>query len=195
MTGPSLAAVVYEPGDGPAVDKLLSGLAQELAGRGLRLAGTVQRAAQRPDRCACDMIVTDLATGEDCSISEDRGPMARGCRLDSAVLEAVAGSTIAALEGGADLLIVNKFGKREAEGAGFRSALALALGEGVPALVAVNRAYIEAWRAFAGDFGRELPSEMDAIRAWCETAAPPGTMSSTVDVAPSPQPLEHGEIA
>lgn len=195
MTGPSLAAVVYEPGDGPAVDKLLSGLAQKLAERGLRLAGTVQRAAERPDRCACDMIVTDLATGEAHSISEDRGPMARGCRLDSAVLEAVAGSTIAALEAGADLLIVNKFGKREAEGAGFRSALALALSEGIPALVAVNRAYIEAWRVFAGDFGRELPPEMGAIRAWCETAVQPDAMSSASDDALPPLPLAHGAVA
>ncbi|MEZ5817183.1 MAG: DUF2478 domain-containing protein [Hyphomicrobiaceae bacterium] len=170
MPPPRLAAVLYEPGCGRVVDQLLVGLVRSLAERGLKLAGTIQSAAEREDRCACDMIVTDLATGEARSISEDRGPLATGCRLDSSALEAAAGSTMAALEAGADLLIVNKFGKREAEGGGFRAALAFALGEGIPAVVAVNRSQIEAWRQFAGDLARELPADAADVERWCEEA-------------------------
>ncbi len=163
-----LAAIVYEPGTGNAVDLLLCEAAGRLAGRGIRLAGTVQRSRPRVDRCACDMLVTDLSSGRQTSISEDRGPMARGCRLDTHALETLVAATEAALADGADLLIVNKFGKREAEGAGFRPVIAAALGEGIPVLVAVNRAQIAAWQAFAADFAETLAPTATAIAAWCD---------------------------
>jgi nucleoside-triphosphatase THEP1 len=178
---PAMAAVVYEPGEGRAVDALLSALAVELKGAGLVLAGTVQRAAARADRCACDMIVTDLASGTDRSISEDRGPMARGCRLDTAALEALAGATLSALDRGADLLLVNKFGKREAEGAGFRSALGAAVGAGTPVLVAVNRDFIGAWREFAGGMATELPPDLAAVRRWAAPLLAPTDRLARVD--------------
>jgi hypothetical protein len=125
------------------------------------------------------MIVTDLSSGETSSISEDRGPLATDCRLDSAVLEELAGSTASTLEAGADFLVVNRFGKREAEGGGFRSALAMAITEGIPAVVAVNRSQIEAWRAFAGSLACELPPEARVIETWIRSA-----LGATNDEAP-----------
>lgn len=168
MRPASLAAILYEPGEGQTVDDLLANIAGQLAKQNVRLAGTIQRAAPRPDRCACDMIMIDLGSGDEIPISEDRGPDARGCRLDVRALETLVGSTAAALERGADLLIINKFGKREAEGAGFRQVIAAAASEGIPVLVAVNRDNAPAWRAFAGDLGVELVPEEAALQAWCE---------------------------
>ncbi len=162
----TMAAVVYDAGSGGQVDEILSSLARAYARDGLKLAGIVQRSIERPDRCACDMIATDLASGSDVALSEDRGAMATGCRLDTAQLERLAGDAHAALEHGAEILIVNKFGKQEAAGAGFRSVIADAAGRGVPVLVGVNRAYIEDWRAFAGTMAVEVAANPDAVHQW-----------------------------
>lgn len=163
-----IAAVVYEPGEGETTDRLLWALAERLRADGVALAGTTQRSAERPDRCRCDMIVAELGSGDETRISEDRGAEARGCRLDTAALEHLAGATIQTIERGADMLIVNKFGKREAEGAGMRPAIAEAFAADIPVLVAVNRAGIDAWRSFTGGLSEELRPDAGAIRSWIE---------------------------
>jgi hypothetical protein len=168
-----LLAIVYEAGTGADTDRLLTNLAnrtQEEAG--LRLAGTVQRAFERADRCACDMVVRNLSTNEELKISEDRGTNARGCRLDSRMLEALVGSTEVALGRGVDLVIINKFGKQEALGGGFRHVIATALADGIPTVVAVNLAYLESWRCFAGDLADELPPQMVKIHKWLADRLP-----------------------
>ena len=48
-------------------------------------------------------------------ISQALGPSARGCRLDAAALEVAVGLVSTRLAEGADLLILNKFGKHEAK--------------------------------------------------------------------------------
>lgn len=186
-----LAAVVYEAGSGADTDRLLTAVADTLLDSGLRVAGTVQRAFERADRCACDMIVRDLATGGEVKISEDRGPNARGCRLNPAMLEALVGSTAAALEGGADVLILNKFGKQEAVGAGFRQVIAQALADEVPTLIGVNAAYLDSWRAFAGEFADELPANAGALLSWLGRRLPE-RIAADGDERATGRPFSHG---
>jgi hypothetical protein len=57
-----------------------------------------------------------LPEGAILRISQVLGPQARGCRLVPAALETAVVLVVAGLSCGADLLIVNKFGKHEAEG-------------------------------------------------------------------------------
>ncbi len=168
----TLLAIVYESGTGADTDRLLTRLANGMQEKGLRLAGTVQRAFERADRCACDMVVRDLSTNEELKISEDRGANARGCRLDPRMLEALVGSTGVALERGVDLVIINKFGKQEALGGGFRHVIATALADGIPTIVAVNLAYLDSWRCFAGNLADEMPPQMVEIRNWLADRLP-----------------------
>lgn len=100
-----LGAIVYSAEQSAAADAVLTSVARVLAGAEYRLAGAVQHNPSRPDRCRCDMVLEDLATGELIAISEDRGPEARGCRLNPAALEQLVGAAAASLERGADLLI------------------------------------------------------------------------------------------
>ena len=67
----------------------------------------------------------------------------------------------AALDRSADFLILNKFGKTEAEGGGLRDLIVQAVERGVPVLVAVPYRNLDNWRAFAGDLSREI--HIDAI--------------------------------
>lgn len=167
---PKLAAVVYEAGRGGDGDGVLAEVARALRGSGLRLAGAVQHNRPAPDRCRCDMVLEDLASAVTVEISENRGPEARGCRLNPAALEEIVGLAGTAVEHGAQLLIVNKFGKREAEGRGFRQVIEQAIERGTPVLVAVSAENLAAWAAFADGFDARLPFDAQLITAWCRHA-------------------------
>lgn len=161
-------AYVSLPGRG-ANDRFLADVATRLQARGLRLAGTVQSNVERPDRKKCDMDIIVLPDGPVLRISEDRGDLARGCRLDAGVLEeAVAG--VARSLPGSDLLIVNKFGKQEAEGRGMAPLIAEALEQGIPVLLGVNGLNLSAFQSFAGGFEMALADEPDLVLNWCLTA-------------------------
>src|SRR3546814_7667320 len=78
-----------------------------------------------------------LPDGPVVRISVDRGAEARGCRLDAGAVEQSVLWVAGTLES-AELLVVNKFGKQEAEGKGLSGTIAEALEHGLPVLVVVN---------------------------------------------------------
>lgn len=161
-------AYTMAPGRGDT-DLILLKLATELADRGLRCCGTVQINTERAEAGPCDMDVKVLPDGPVLRISQDLGPSARGCRLDPAALETAVGLVSASLPHGADVLIVNKFGKHEAEGRGFRTAIAEALALGLPVIVGLNALNLAAFQEFCGGLATRLPPESGALRAWvCE---------------------------
>jgi hypothetical protein len=111
-----------------------------------------------------------LPDGPVVRISEDRGDLARGCTLDSGALEQTVWAVQCRLDG-AEVLIVNKFGKREAEGKGKGKGLvpviAEALDRGLPVLIGVNGLNLAAFLAFAGEEVAALPGEPAQIADWC----------------------------
>ena len=151
-------------------------VAQSARRAGLRLAGALQRDEPHPGRRRCDMILTDLASGRRIRISEDRGDLALGCRLDQGALTEAAELVERAIRSAPpDLVILNKFGKAEAEeGGGMREAIAAALEAGVPVLTAVAPAYEPRLRDFAGKLCAVVADEA-TVRRWlrarfCELA-------------------------
>ena len=158
-------AYTRSPGRGDT-DLVLARLASRLTARGLRLVGTVQINTEQAGSGPCDMDVKVLPAGPVIRISQDLGPAARGCRLDPAALETAVGLTEGRLDGGVHALIVNKFGKHEAEGRGFRSTIAEALSRGLPVLVGLNGLNQDAFHAFSGGEAIELPPQVDALENW-----------------------------
>ena len=153
LTSYPIIALLYHVGRD--VDPVMRRVADELSSRGHSLAGFIQRDEGRPDRPRCDMILVDLAGGSSIRISEDRGVSARGCRLDTHELLQAMSMAREAMTARPDLLIVNKFGKSESEGGGFRDLIAEAVEQGVPCLVAVPWRNIDSWRRFAGGLAIE----------------------------------------
>lgn len=177
-----IAAILYKPSDGPSVDLMLSGLAAELKAQNVRLAGTVQW-NQDPAAGPCaDMVMEDLHTGRHISVTENRGALAKGCRLDSRALEDVAGLTCASIGTDTDLVIINKFSKSEAEGRGLRQAIEAAVTSGVPVLVALNATHRAAWDEFTGGCSNWLSPDPQAIRSWCR-----GVLCDPDMTLPAPQ--------
>jgi hypothetical protein len=114
----------------------------------------------------CDVLLEDLATGHRTLLFEERGAGARGCRLDVAALVDASMKVEASLDNNPALLVLNKFGKVEAEGGGMCSLLAKALEYGIPAIIGVPERNLAAWRDFAGEFSAELAVNADQVGTW-----------------------------
>lgn len=153
-----------------AIDALLAQVVSGLETSGLRLAGTVQTNIDRADRALCDMDLRLLPDGPTLRISVDRGAEARGCRLDPEALEDAVLWTERALDR-AEFLVVNKFGKQEAEGRGLATVIAEALSRDMPVLVGVNGLNLPPFLEFSAGLAEALPPDPVAIIEWSRKAS------------------------
>jgi hypothetical protein len=161
-------AYTFAPGRGDT-DLLLYRLSQELAAKSIHCCGTVQintDCAEGP----CDMDVKVLPNGLTLRISQSLGTASKGCRLDPSALEEAVGLVEAHLSQGADLLIINKFGKHEADGRGFRNVIAQAIAQNTPVLVGVNALNLKAFEEFTGGVALQIEPTMPKILSWCQEA-------------------------
>ncbi|WP_171120569.1 MULTISPECIES: DUF2478 domain-containing protein [unclassified Ruegeria] len=149
-----------------ATDRLLSAAAEQLLKTGAQLAGVVQTNTECADSSKCDMDVRVLPAGETIRISQSLGEQSRGCRLDPAALEQAVGYVTSSLADAPQLLVVNKFGKHEADGRGFRPVIAEALALDIPVLVGVNGLNREKFEAFTDGAAEQIAPEVDAIIEW-----------------------------
>ncbi|WP_353475621.1 DUF2478 domain-containing protein (plasmid) [Salipiger sp. H15] len=149
------------------VDVLMREVAERLRAEGVPLAGAVQHNVETGPASKCHMDLQVLSGADVVRISQDLGALSRGCRLDPQGLERVVGLVSAGLQKGAALLLVNKFGKQELGGRGFRPVIGEAISSGVPVLVAVNEGNLDAFLAFAEDLAEALPTDVDAVTDWC----------------------------
>jgi hypothetical protein len=168
-----IAALVYA--DGVYPDQVIGRAIEPLRERGIPLAGAIQREpADRPGHHPCDLLLENLSNGEITAIAEYRGKEARGCRLDVGILTDIAEAVSTSLHADEPrLLVVNKFGKIEADGGGLREAIADALHLGIPVLVGVPMRNLDHWRVFAGSFSVELPADAGVIADWLESQGLP----------------------
>jgi hypothetical protein len=155
-----LAAMVYGPEQDP--DAVLRDFAAALIARGYRVVGMVQ-AGQCADSSLSAVLVH---SGETLLLAQDFDPTAKGCRLDLGRLQSAGERVARAMDGGADLLIVNRFGKRERDGKGLGYLIERALKSDVPVAIAVSGERFSEWIKFAGGMTVKLPCERDALDGW-----------------------------
>ncbi len=164
--------VAYTIGQGKGdTDLLLYNVANELSARGLRTAGTAQINVERQGTCRCDMDIKVLPEGPVIRISQNLGVSSRGCRLDPDALEQAVAMVQRDLFK-AQCLIVNKFGKHEAEGRGFRAVIADALALDLPVLVGLNRLNEDAFFQFVQEEAVELAPDTSTLLNWLQTNIP-----------------------
>lgn len=161
----ALAAVLY--GSDDDCDALLADFAHDAARSGLRIAGLVQI---NGDHATCDtleMELQDLATGARFNICQDLGAGSAGaCRLDPAGLAAASAALNAALSGAVDLVVINKFGRMEAEGGGLIAEIGSAVAAGLPLVIGVPKRFEAAWDAFSGGLDVKLACDRRALESW-----------------------------
>lgn len=161
-----IAALVYANGVYP--ERVIARAVERLRDRGVTMAGALQcTILDAVDRHPCDLLIEDLTSGDVTPIAEHRGRQARGCKLDVALLTELAESVVSGVRSGAPrLLVINKFGKTEAEGGGLRDAIAEAVGRDIPVLVGVPMRNLDQFRTFAGPLAVELPVGEAALAGW-----------------------------
>lgn len=182
-TLPKLAGVLAD-GDRSG-DIFMSSVADALAGHGLCVGGVVQHNLLQPGASRCDMVLIELTTGTRIRISQNLGACARGCRLDSAALEMVAGLVESSVGQNLDVVIINKFGKRESEGAGLLQVIVQFLEQDIPVLAGLSRPNLHGWLAFTGEYGVTLPQDHEAVAGWL-AANVKGCPSVIFDTRPVP---------
>ena len=148
------------------IDQLLTDFATHHLSLGTALAGVVQSNTACIGTHHCDMDARVLPDGPVIRISQSLGSAARGCRLDPAALEQTVAEVARRLSPETQLLLINKFGKHEAEGHGFRELIAEALSLGVPVLVGVNKTNLEAFLEFTGGCAKPLNPDSQTLLAW-----------------------------
>lgn len=171
-----LAALVYDKHQDP--DAVLHGFAADLAATGVRAVGLVQLGHREFDVPKLNAVM--LHTGEQVRLFQDLGPGARGCKLDVGQL-LDAGTRVAdAIDAGADLVIINRFGKQEREGRGLAYLIERALTGDIPVVIAVPSHRFSDWIAFADGMSVKLPCQRAALDAWWLKVTSRGTVPEPV---------------
>lgn len=153
--------------DPGALDAFLADVADRVVARGLRVAGAVQHTDRSPGGARGEMRLRLLPLGGEIVISQRLGAAAQGCRLDPGALEAAVMAVAAALQDDTQLLILNKFGKQEADGRGFAPLIADAMGRDIPVLLGVNAKNFARFQAFEGGMALPLPLNASSVLTWC----------------------------
>jgi len=159
------------------IDALIAEVVEAFEKDGARLAGTVRERPIDPLGHPCDMDLRVMPDGPSFRISQPLGSGAKGCRLAGGVIETIA-SAVEARIPGADLLIVNKFGRQEAQGRGLCPAMSLAMDMRIPTLVGVNEMNTSDFHAFSDGVAEPLPPDPRAVRAWYEEVQAPRALAA-----------------
>ncbi|MEP2531139.1 DUF2478 domain-containing protein [Shimia sp.] len=150
------------------LDLLLAELALRLQDRGLQTRGIVQTNTGCETDQRCDMDVQVLPDGPMIRISQYLGKEARGCRLDPDAMATAVATVERSLSTPFDVFLLNKFGKQEAEGRGFRDLLAEAAAAGATVIAGTNPLNAQAFDEFSDGQATCVPANIDDLLAWYE---------------------------
>src|SRR5882762_4948184 len=170
-----LAALVYEQDQDP--DEILRQFASDLNAQGYRAVGLVQLGHHCLDAPKLSAML--LHTGEELQLFQNLGACATGCRLDVGQLLDAGAQVASAIDQGADLVIINRFGRQEREGKGLAYLIERALSADIPGVIAVPAHRFADWIRFAGGMSVKLRCDRDALDAWWNSVSPQAGISVT----------------
>ena len=159
-----IGAIIFKRGFD--IDKLLVDISRKAAKTGILVGGLVQETCGGIGGCAQSVQVVDIRSGEKFNIWEDRGPCARGCRLNEHGLSISEKILDQAIRDKVDLLIINRFGRAESLGRGLVGSFVQAMEANIPLLTSVREPYVEAWHEFHGCLADNLQSNRTQIENW-----------------------------
>lgn len=159
-----IGAIVHESAD--AADEHLQAFIQYAQEQGKVVLGVTQAPEEVSFAYRSKMGIINLTNGEYISIAQNLGEHNTSCCLDS---EAISNASVIlqkARTQNPDLIIVNRFGKLEAEGEGFADEMLEIMSQGHPMLTVVATRFLDAWREFSGGLATELEADLNHIQHW-----------------------------
>lgn len=148
-------------GKSDKADRPLSEFVQELMTHGHRVVGLIQ--TRLGDGGAA---VGVLPTRETIPLAPGPDTLSDSSRSGPCDLRSAAARIDPLIESGADLLVINRFGRLEAEGAGLIDEIAHALRLDIPVVVAVPDFRFSEWLSFCSGMGIKLSCRDDSLRNW-----------------------------
>lgn len=165
-----LAVIVHTSGD--PLEDTFAAVRDRLAARPkTRIAGLVPRNGAPHSNGRLSFWLDDIAQGDSIALSQDLGPGSTSCILNPDGLAAARVRLAEAIATRPDLVLFGRFAREELAGRGIREEIGLAVAEGIPALLAVERSMLPGWIEFAGEDWTELPVDVDGIVAWYDAIA------------------------
>lgn len=157
-----VAALVYEAHQPP--DGVLLDFVAGLKAQGLRPVGLVQFGHHNAG--VAELTAMMVHSGQRVDLFQEAAAYTVGRRLDLDKLAAARSAMMAAIDEGADLLVVNRFGRQEQQGRGLAHLIEYALGADVPVVVPVPTFRFDDWIAYIEGMCVKLPCQGDALAAW-----------------------------
>ncbi|MFY9640741.1 MAG: DUF2478 domain-containing protein [Rhodomicrobium sp.] len=149
------------------VQKLLADFAGRRAQEGLRVAGVIEEPTPEELCGICgSLVLRDMAGGSLIPITQNLGSGSTACSLDSAGLAAACQAVLAAIDQGADLVVLSKFGKIESEGGGLIDAFRAAAEAGIPCVTGVAPSFAGPFLDYAGGFSQWIEASGAALERW-----------------------------
>lgn len=149
------------------VQLILARFAERRSREGLRVVGMIEEPAPEEDCGVCgSLVLRDPASGSLIPITQNLGPGSTACKLDSAGLAAACQAVLVAIDEGADLAVLSKFGKIEAEGGGLLDAFRAAAEAGIPCVTGVAPSFAGAFLEYAGGFSQWIEASDAALERW-----------------------------
>jgi nucleoside-triphosphatase THEP1 len=162
---PVILAIVYA--DNIAAGRFIANFGYRLREAGVAVAGIVSyQPNSRETSEGYDIEVEDLASRIILQLSDDSVIRNADCRLDPAALQEAAALISASFRNAPELVILNKFGRLEAEGEGLRNVICDAVELGIPVVVGVPECHIEPWRTFTNGLAEEASIDSPCVDLW-----------------------------
>lgn len=162
---PSILAIVYT--DSIAACRLMADLGRRLRDGGVMVAGLVPyQPANEDSTPRCDMEVEELSSRFILQLAEDRNKQPQGCRVDPEAIQEAAALIAASFRNAPELLIVNKFGRLEADGGGLSDVISDAVDQGIPVIVGVPERHLPSWRCFTSGLAEEASLDSPRVQQW-----------------------------
>jgi Protein of unknown function (DUF2478) len=148
------------------MDDLLAQATSRAQAAGWRVRGLMMTWPDGAVACGA-MVLKDVQTGESFLVSQDLGPGATGCRVDTQGFARASVVLRRALDEQPppDLVVINRFGGLEAAGEGLADELMALVAADVPVLTAVSDKHAAAWARFSGDWPLMAPQ---ALAGWLD---------------------------
>lgn len=159
-----IAALIHQ--DANAADAELQLFINYLFSQDKHVLGFIQAPETVNQQHQSKMGIINLADGRYHSIAQYLGEHNSSCCLDSAAVSAASHALTLAREEKPDLIIINRFGKLEAEGLGFADEMLEIMSSSIPLLTIVPERFLGAWRIFCGGLSTELPPTLPHIKQW-----------------------------
>jgi len=162
----SPAGVIYTTATREA--SLLADFAANVAARGWRVGGLVQRIVRGPQGYKRKIIATELDNGRKRTLATYPGDRTKesACGFDTAALAEATGAVRRAVEARADLIVIEKFSRQETGGEGLLDEILSAMAEGIPTLTLLSAEAVEDWTRLTGGLATLVSADRRALWRW-----------------------------